>query len=330
MIPTTADTDRSIHPARRLLAAVLGLILLGSLATACTSDNSGNSGNSGGETSGADAYYPHTMSTRHGNVTIEKKPERVVALSAATADRLLALGVTPVAVTTEGGDLSSSAPWLEGKLDGVTVSDAYNYKSKDYEKIASFRPDLIIGLISDEEDFTSLSAIAPTVTPDSPDANPNWELQFTTTAEAVNHSSDAESWIAEIKKSYAAVGDKVTGIENMTYNWIAFSGKDSVGLGNGSLLQLFGLKPNQDERQQGRSSISRENMGQLDGDFLGVWTSDRSAAESDSSFRELPAVKKGHVYWADNAVAGALNQPSPMAVEWLLGKLGPSVEALGD
>jgi iron complex transport system substrate-binding protein len=193
-------------------------------------------------------------------------------------------------------------------------------------------PDLIVGLISDEDNFNKLSTIAPTITPDSQENNPNWKTQFLTSAESVNKVAEAEEKISSIESAYKSVGDKVENIGQMTCNWVSITSQGNIGIGNGSLLELFGLKANQDNSQQGSSSISRENMNQLNADYIGIWIKNEQqeySAESDPNFQNLPAVQGGNIYWAHTPEASAMNLPSPMALDWLLDKLTPSIEALG-
>lgn len=331
MIPTSTEQVRSPHLLRRLLAVVFGLALVGGLTVACSSDDSDD--NSSGSSTSDDSYYPHTMATRFGDVTIEKKPERILALDAATADRLITVGITPTIVAVTSKDFSSY-PWISDKISDTANSDIGSSNNRNYETVAVLKPDLIVGgLPTNKEDFDKLSAIAPTITPNSEDANPNWKTQFTTTAEAVNKKNEANGIIYDIEQKYREVGKKVPNIENKTYNWVGFSSQGSIGIGNGSLLEMFGLKSNQDNSQNGgNDTIPLENIDQLNADFIGVSIGsdvDRENLESEPGFQNLPAVRNGNIYWAYTAEAIALNLPSPMALDWLLEQLTPSIEALG-
>ncbi|AWT26286.1 putative siderophore-binding lipoprotein YfiY [Corynebacterium provencense] len=328
MIHTSADALRSSYLLRRLLAPLLSLVLIGGLATACSSDDSDSKP---GETSTSDdSYYPHTMTTKFGDVTIEKKPERILALSGTVADRLISLGVEPIAVGSDPTTIESNLPWLADDITSIS-DNAYNiYGEPDYEAIANLNPDLIVGLITKDDQYDRLSSLAPVITPASKDTNPGWEDQLKTTAEAINAQNKANSLIDDAKTKWGKIGESVPNVNNKTYNFVAYS-KNGYSYGNGSVLQLLGLKPNQEDTM-GLDTLSKENVGELDADFLVIWTQEQSQIDEmkkDSRFNSLPAVRSGNVVFADTAMANAINSPAPMALDWLLDKLTPSIEALG-
>lgn len=70
---------------RRLLAALTAAAVL--IVTACGSTDDETDGSSVG---------PVTVQTAVGPVTVDAKPERVVAIGSQWTDTVLALGVTPV------------------------------------------------------------------------------------------------------------------------------------------------------------------------------------------------------------------------------------------
>lgn len=333
MTPTPTEQARSPRLFRRLLTVVFGLALVGGLATACSSDNSDDS--SSDNSASDDSYYPHTMSTRFGDVTIEKKPERILALSTPAADDLLSLGITPSIVSADPDSLEKSNPWIVEDIKEISVAGLTSRGETDYEKIASLDPDLIIGGITDEDKFNKLSNIATTVTANSSDNNPDWDVNLNYIAEATNKKEEAESVIKSITEKYASVGKSVSNISEKSYNWVGIGSNGKMSYGNGSLIGLFGLKANQDNGQNSGNIISAENLRVLDSDFIAIWAQDGEDSPStvklknDPMFKELPAAKAGNVYWAGLPEANALNSPAPMAMEWFLEQLTPSIEALG-
>jgi iron complex transport system substrate-binding protein len=177
-----------------------------------------------------------------------------------------------------------------------------------------------------------LSQIAPTVTPDSTALNVDWDQRLLSTAAAVDKTGEAEDIITKIKAEFAAAGASVPNISSKTYQWVR-ADPDGYGFGNGSVLELFGLKPaaNQDNTQNG-PPLSKENTAQLNADLLGIWVPTqqlRDALDKDPLFQSLPAVKNGTVFYADLAMADAANEPAPMALQWLKDKLLPVIEKLG-
>ena len=328
MIHTSADALRSSYLLRRLLAPLLSLVLIGGLATACSSDDSDSK--PGEASTSDDSYYPHTMATRFGDVTIEKKPERVLALGGTVADRLISLGVTPAAVEVDPSTVDSELPWIADDIRAISRAEMSIYGDTNYEAIADFQPDLIVGLVTKDDQASRLSSIAPLVTPAGKDTNPGWQEQLTTTAEAVNAQDEANSLINQAENSWREVGSSAQVTNGKTYNFVAYS-ENGYSYGNGSIFRMIGLEPNQKDTM-GLDTLAKENVGELDADFLVIWTQEQSQIDEmkkDSRFNSLPAVRSGNVVFADTAMANAINSPAPMALDWLLDKLTPSIEALG-
>lgn len=296
----------------------------------------GSSSADGGGSASADGAYPLTVQGRYGPVTIDKAPERAVALSPTSADELISVGVTPVAVAADPATLEASYPWMSDSIKDISDAKLMSPSGElNLEAIAQTTPDLIVAAtwqVTDKAIYDKLSQIAPTVTPDSDALNVDWNERLLATAAAVDKTDEAKQIIADIGKEYAAVGDKVPDISSKTYQWVR-ADPDGFGFGNGSVLGLFGLKPaaNQDNTQNG-PKLSKENTAQLDADVLGIWIPTKELADGlakDPLFQALPAVKRGTIFYADFPVAYAANTPAPMALRWLKSKLAPTIEKLG-
>ncbi len=330
--PVNALTDR--RRLRWLIGLTIGGLALGLAGCGSSSDNGGTAeeDTAGGSSDGA---YPMTVQTRDGEVTIEQAPERIVALSPVVADELISLGVEPIAVATDEDTLQAAYPWMTDALQGLTNPDLATANGEPrLEAIAQTKPDLVLAdtwQITDKTVFQQLNEIAPTVIPDSEAINVDWDQRLLSVAQVVDKTDEAKQLISEISDSYAKVGASVPDISSKTYQFVR-ADPDGYGFGNGSVLELFGLKPapNQDNTQNG-PPLSKENTAQLDADVLGVWapTEDlRKQLDSDPLFQALPAVKQGTVFYPDLAMATAGNTPAPMALKWLKPKLAPTIEAL--
>ncbi|MFC3995807.1 ABC transporter substrate-binding protein [Nocardiopsis sediminis] len=276
------------------------------------------------------------METLHGDVTVPEQPERVVALGVAAADELISLGVEPVAVAADPGTLQDNAPWLADRIAGTADADLVPLDGEpNLEAIASAGPDLIVAeayQVQDEAVFDRLNAIAPTIAPATDAVNPDWDERLLTTAQALGRTEEAEEIIDTITAEFAEAGAAVPGIDERTYQWVR-ADPDGYGFGNGSLFELFGLRPagNQDNTQTG-DALSREDTAELDADLLAVWAqSDEQRAELDADplFRDLPAVESGTVYYADLAFANAINSPAPISLRWIRDELEPVIGELG-
>lgn len=279
--------------------------------------------------------YPLTVRTHFGDVTVPTAPERVVALSATSADEVISLGAKPIAVAVNPADLPAGYPWMVTALDGIANASMISPSGElNLEAIAQTRPDLIVAQtwqIKDAARFAQLNAIAPTVTADSDAMNVDWDVRLRATAAALARGDEADAQIAAIEAEFAEVGKAVPDISTKTYQWVR-ADPDGFGFGNGSVLELFGLTPaaNQDNTQNG-PVLSKENTSQLDADLLGIWVPGaelRTTLDHDPLFQALPAVRNKTVLYADLATADAANSPAPMALRWVKEKLTPAVTAL--
>jgi iron complex transport system substrate-binding protein len=324
---------------RRILAATLGLSIAVGLA-ACSSDEKSDSSPTDA-TAASEGYYPHTQKTSLGDVTIDKHPERIVALNVAIAEELIAVGVEPIAVGASGQDWKETSPWIPEKFEGIVNTDLLeegNASKVNIESVAALEPDLIISpsyiFRNDDGLFPELNSIAPTITTSSQDASPSWDARLRATAEAVNLSDKAEDVISKIEESYRAVGEKVPGIEQKTWNWAIFTG-DSYSMNAGPILNMFGLKPNASQKVGVGTTfkLSLENTKDLDADLLvinDIYGTYRESLNKNKQFQGLPAVQSGAVYYLpSSAVANAVNS-GPIALEWLLPKLTPTVMKLAE
>lgn len=334
MTPTPTEQVRSPRPLRRLLAVVFSLALLGGLTTACSSDNSDDS--SSGNSNSDDSYYPHTMAMENGDVTINKKPERVIALGASSTATLLDLEITPIATSIDPITVDTQSPWLPEMVKEISDGSLRSNGELQYERIAELSPDLIVGSSSqfrDKDTFEKLNAIAPTVSANTGAKIPDWDEQLLAVAESLNEIELAERLISETKSKFQEVGSHVANISEVSYTFVGYtSSDDGFKYGNGSIFELFGMTPSVNQDNGGQGSISMENVSQLDSDMLFVWPypDDRKEElENNTAFKSLDVVKRGDVHFMSYAEAAAINDTDPMALDWLLDKLTPSIEALG-
>ncbi|UGQ11402.1 ABC transporter substrate-binding protein [Yinghuangia sp. ASG 101] len=336
MIPP--KSVRAVSGRRRSAAAVAVAMTMALSLAACGSGDDGSDAKADapGAAAGADASagtFPTTVKTRHGDVTIKSEPKRVVALGATTADELISLGVTPVKVAGPAED--AAYPWVADKIHDLAAPDMMNASFElNVEAIANAKPDLIVGQgfeAADKAVYDQLSSIAPTVVPDSTSLNVSWDQRLRTTGAAVGRTAEAETLITSLKDEFAAMAGKYPGIKDKTYQLVR---ADSGGyaFGNGSLFELFGLKPaaNQDNTMKS-APLSFENTDQLNADLLVVWPmgSDmQNKVKNDTAFQALPSVRNGTSYVADLAFATAVNSPTPTAMRWVKDKLDPVLAQL--
>ena len=145
-----------------------------------------------------------------GETKIPAPPKRVVSAGFTEQDDLLALGVVPIAVTDWfGGQPFGVWPWAQPKLGGAQPVVLNLNDGIQAEQLASLKPDLIVATNAglDQDTYTKLSAIAPTIAQSGPDAflEP-WKDQATLIGQAVFKADDMTKLIAAVGDKFASVG----------------------------------------------------------------------------------------------------------------------------
>jgi len=145
-----------------------------------------------------------------GETKIPAPPKRVVSAGFTEQDDLLALGVVPIAVTDWfGGQPFGVWPWAQPKLGGAQPVVLNLNDGIQADQIASLKPDLIVATNAglDQDTYTKLSAIAPTIAQSGPDAffEP-WKDQATLIGQAVFKADDITKLIAAVGDKFASVG----------------------------------------------------------------------------------------------------------------------------
>jgi iron complex transport system substrate-binding protein len=145
-----------------------------------------------------------------GETKIPAPPKRVVSAGFTEQDDLLALGVVPIAVTDWfGGQPFGVWPWAQPKLGNAQPVVLNLDDGIQVDQIASLKPDLIVATNAglDQDTYTKLSAIAPTIAQSGPDAffEP-WKDQATLIGQAVFKADDMTKLIAAVGDKFASVG----------------------------------------------------------------------------------------------------------------------------
>ena len=316
----------------RLLAAA-GLALAFVL-TACSSGGDDPSEASG---SGAGAF-PVTIEHALGSTTIETEPERVVTWGFGSTDAALALGVVPVAMPAQsyGGDEQGVLPWIGDELTelGAETPTILQNDGTDVpvEQIAAARPDVILanysGLTQDQYD--TLSRIAPTVAyPGEPWATP-WRDVVSTVGQALGRSADAERLIADTE---AIIADKAAAYPQLQGRTVAavwdtgdtfyvYKPADS----RVEFLTDLGLvsAPSVTELSTDESSfyftMSFEEVGKLTSDILLSYADDAAAQERTLAqpwAQTMPQVTEGRVATVNGTeLIAAVSPPTVLSLTW--------------
>lgn len=312
------------NSATRRLARTLGA----AVATALLLAGCG-SGNSAESSPGGDAV---TVETAYGELTLEKKPQRIVALYAPYVDMLSEIDVQPIAFT-DGASKDEAAmldvnPWLDGaytgEFDRTLITAEYKVS---LEEIAKHEPDLILGGTwnIDEKLYKQISKIAPTFV-GVEKGNPDWDKNFRALGTLLHRTEAVDDAIDGVDAEFAEARKRLPGLQGKTYMAAAFDG-ERFFFGNSSWMQGIGLEPavNQVDGQAGgnaKTDISLENIEKLNADVLtvGVWAAPdaRKILEADPRFGTLPAYRNGTVMLADLRRATAGNAAGPHSLRWII------------
>ncbi|WP_091524132.1 ABC transporter substrate-binding protein [Microlunatus soli] len=155
-----------------------------------------------------DADFPVTIEHALGSTTIRTRPKRVVTVGYTDHEMFLALGVRPVGVRPWFGEtIDHTWPWVKPAWDGMTPS--YIGADLNYEKIASLRPDVIVGLYAEitKQEYAKLSAIAPTVAQDADSApyTTDRAVMFRTAGRIVGATPAADRMLTDLDSRFSKI-----------------------------------------------------------------------------------------------------------------------------
>ncbi|GAA4712719.1 ABC transporter substrate-binding protein [Pseudonocardia yuanmonensis] len=330
-----------MRPRSLLLAAVLVL------AAACSSTPPATAPSAAPSAAPASPAFPVSVEHEFGTTTVPAAPQRVVSAGYTEQDTLLALGVTPVAVTDWYGDQPYATwPWAKDELGPATPTVLTAKDGPDYEKIAAQRPDLIVATNAglDRGQYDRLAAIAPTVAQPAGGSAwfAPWDAQARLIGAAVGEPDEADALVDGIKKRFADTaaahpafrGTPAIFLQAPYYDGSAIAYQD--GLSTEFLTDLGFTVPAEIDRfaPEGDSSqayIPIENLGVLNAGKVLVWATEDASArtelEAQPLYRTLTPVQNGNLVFTDATLAGAIYFSSPLSLPYVLDHLVPLLDA---
>ncbi|HEY3683010.1 MAG TPA: iron-siderophore ABC transporter substrate-binding protein [Streptosporangiaceae bacterium] len=304
----------------RVVRAALGGLLAVALAAGCSAGGEGDGKNGQGSTDvaaggkdfgdarkataalGTDAApgrFPRTIKQAMGATTIKSRPKRVIVLDVGELDNVVALGIRPVGVAYSEGSQKMPAYLAKqaGKPESVGTINQLNL-----EKIASLRPDLILGSkLRAAQLYTKLAAIAPTVFSIRPGFT--WKENFRLNAAALDRTKQANTEISAYEDRARKLGARL-GKKRPTISMVRFL-PDRIRLyANqsfiGTILDDAGLpRPASEDVDDLAVEVSPEQIGKADADYVFYGTygpsdkTDAGPVTSGKLWKQLGAVKKG-------------------------------------
>lgn len=327
---------------------------LSALALAACASSGDDAAQGSGAPGAASASFPVVVQHAYGETTIDAAPERIATVGWSNQEVALALGIVPVIMesATWGDDNGNGVlPWVETKLTELGAETPALYDGTDgvdFEAIADADPDIILAAYSgiSQDDYTTLSEIAPVVAFPDVAWGTSWQDTIRLDGAGLGLQAEAESLVAEEE---AAITDAVAGYENLgTGQGAAFAFFDVTDLSSvgfystidpraAFLSEFAGFDVPQAVADAGTSefyfSVSAEAVDTLsDLDVIVTYGTgeELAALQADPLLSRIPAIANGAVVFLDVAtdpVTTAAANPSPLAIGSLIERYLPLLDA---
>lgn len=237
-------------------------------------------------------------------VTVPVTPERVVDLSG-SSDILSLLGFNIVGTcNSDGYDYTKLPTYLEDTLKDATILGYSMVDTVDVEAILGLNPDLIIISKVQEAAYEQLSQIAPTLVINLEMLD--MKTDFRAVAKIMDREEEAKAWLDSYDAKTAEVSKlvKETLGEDATYlSFLASGGSNFINTNAtfGNLIyDDLGLKRPENlpvQEDMTLPVVTNEGLAEIDPDYMFIIATDddKAALEKDAIFKNLRAVKEGHV-----------------------------------
>ena len=286
--------------------------------------------------------YPITIEHALGTTVITQKPERVATVNWANHEVPLALGVVPVgfaAANFGDDDGDGLLPWVSEKLEelGADVPVLFDEGDGiDFEAVAATRPDVILAAYSglSQEDYDTLSLIAPTVAYPVAAWATDWRDMIRFNSAGMGMASEGDALIADIEEQMAATVADFPQLQGRQVMFITHLETTDLSVvrfytANDTRVQFFedlGLEMPQsvlDATESGAFSgeISAEQIDMFDDVELVVTYGGQDlidALEADPLTSKMPAVAGGSIVTLGNDPLGTAANPTPLSISWVL------------
>lgn len=283
--------------------------------------------------------FPLTISHAYGTTTVTSQPTRIVTVGWSNESPVLALGIVPVGASAANyGAVGENGllPWVTDAYAQLGESNPvvfYDTDGLDFEAISDAQPDIILAPYSGltQEDYDTLSQIAPTIPYKEKAWATSWREQMSEVAQALGMQSKGDAIVEECEQILAdtiAAYPDLTG-KNAALCWINAADMSSFYVytptdPRGSYLEDLGFHfPESlaalDDGNSFTITVSSEYIDVLnDLDIIITYGDEETltALQNDPLFSQVPAVQKGNVVLLDSTseLAAACN-PSVLSIQ---------------
>ncbi len=332
---------------RRAFAAGSAAALAAVLA-ACSAESDGAApadGTAGSAAGGAaDGTGTTTIEHAFGTTEIPATIDVVTTVAWANHEVPLALGVVPagMAAANFGDDDSNGLlPWVEAALEELGAEAPVLFDESDgidFEGVADTSPSVILAGYSGltQEDYDTLSEIAPTIPfPEIAWGTP-WREMIQVNAAGMGRAEDGDALIAELEGQIAQAVEKhpaIAGTSVMFLTHVDTTDLSTVSFytAHDTRTMFFedlgmtiaqSVKDASVDAAEFSSSISAENADVFDDVEIIVTYGDEAlvaALEADPLLSQMPAVRNGAVvHLPGDSPLGTAANPTPLAIPYIL------------
>ncbi|RUT47141.1 iron-siderophore ABC transporter substrate-binding protein [Paenibacillus anaericanus] len=340
------NTKRKMSLTTLFISALLALTLVG-----CSSQSSNSTASVDAETpktetpasQDANAEYPIVIKHAFGETVIESKPERVATIQWANHDVVLALGVVPVGFSAANygvQDDSGLLPWTAEKLKELGTTNPNIFQDTDgldFEAISDSDPDVILAAYSGitQEDYDTLSQIAPVVAYQTTAWSTTWREQVINNATGMGMKAEGEQLIKDTEKLIQEKASAHPDMKGKKVVWANFSAEDMSQLHiytpadpRGSFLIELGMTYPESVTSQITDptaffmNLSAENADILNDADLIIGYGDESlyqAVKADPVLGKIAAIQRGSVVFIGNGTPlAASGNPNPLSISYTM------------
>lgn len=333
------------------LTAAAAVALVAALS-GCSTGSTANETSTATSNKAEVGAFPVTIKHAYGETTIEKEPERVVALGWSDPDVVLSLGVVPVGASNNswGGTNEGSTVWFDealAEIDGAEaptrIDDTSSGIAGAVSDIAKLQPDLVVATNSGmtKAEYQKLTRLGVPVVA-YPDAAwmTSWRDSLDMIGKALGRNELADEVEADVEDTLAGAKEKYPSLVGASHfvSWIDPTDTSSVGVYGDSratvLTEVGVTQPAWVEgiaKGEAYGTVSAERAATLESDLVLLTAESKAEADkitSDKLIAQIPAVAEGNVWWdlPDHSTAYALDVATPLSLPYMAKHLLPELD----
>lgn len=282
--------------------------------------------------------FPVEIEHALGTTVIPAEPQRVATWGWGATEAALAVGVYPVAVAEQAWTVGAGnlLPWVEQAYGEhelpVVLTDADGGATFPYEELIAADPDVILAPYSGltQEQYDTLSEIAPTVAYPGAPWTTTWQDTISLTAAALGRSAAATAVLEGIDSTLAGyreahpefAGKTVAGVwDGDGFVYVYTAADPRIGI-----LETVGLTVAPSVAALDTSDggffyeLSYEALDKLEADIVISYHSSQAEAAAflqKPALQAIPAVKAGRVaQMTDTVAVSSVSPPTALTFDW--------------